>query len=341
MIITDTCNVDGTNIKFDAKSLGASLDVCTAKSDYTIRNTSECTTAANETYFKVVCEDKISAEYDTTKTKYYKGDDFDITASVLGYVECTGTFEYSKWIKAYKNGDESVKSRLVNILNNFVGFEMGTYKLSNLSGTITYETQDSKKSGSQSFSSFVQTQTSSSTKNVIYGETINNVRVPKSFTYQTNMVKAVASLAKTIEVDGDTTATPYTVILKNAGYSQNSTLYFNCEIEKINTIYRPIDPSNPFISVNRITGENWLNEKYDFRKIISDKVWSDSYEAEYEFYITKSDLANINKDTESLGNKAYTGYDCTKKDSDGYLTCDMLRDTSLFSGIKIRGRTYK
>lgn len=339
IITTDVCSVDGKKIKFPAKVYGEDKEACIAKYPYVNETTASCTTAGNQTYYTVTCQDHISTDFITSKTKYYKGDDFDIEANIEGYIECTGTFEHDKWIKHYNNGDAATKTRLISILENFKSFETNAYNLTSLNANIEYAVSKTKNN-TVSFSSFTQEVISEGTKKIIYSsDKVDGKTIPTGFNYTSNNVKAKASLVTPIKVDNEKGSTDYRVTVQNAGYSNNSKIIFKCAIEKIETIYRHIDSANPFISLDRITGENWLNEKYDFRNIIKQNIEESNYE--YVFEVSQPNIRAINKNTIGLGPRAYSGFDCRKFDANNILTCDMLRNTNLFEKIKIRGKTYK
>ena len=72
----------------------------------------------------------------------------------------------------------------------------------------------------------------------------------------------------------------YPIVIKVEGLGSNGSLVINdkCDlkIEASKYIYRPIDVENPFINSSWKKGKNWVNEKFDFTKVINANTWSDN-----------------------------------------------------------------
>ena len=59
----------------------------------------------------------------------------------------------------------------------------------------------------------------------------------------------------------------------------------------VNIKYRPIALTNPFINSDYKKGDNWVNEKYDFTKIINSNVWS--RKALYDITLTSLQIEDL------------------------------------------------
>ena len=80
------------------------------------------------------------------------------------------------------------------------------------------------------------------------------------------------------DITNSKTTYPITIKVEGLG-SNNSEINNNkctLKVEESEYIYRPIDVSNPFISSSWEKGKNWVNEKYDFTKVIHANTWSDN-----------------------------------------------------------------
>ena len=123
-----------------------------------------------------------------------------------------------------------------------------------------------------------------------------------------NWIDAGNKYYTSMDLDSD-----YSYVIKinvnNLGTTKNLTVTNNqCEFKiKDNNqklIYRHIDTFDPFINnTNRDIGTNWLNNKYDFRKIIKS-----SNAVLYKFNITGSDIVEIRKSNSLIsGSEEYLG----------------------------------
>lgn len=122
----------------------------------------------------------------------------------------------------------------------------------------------------------------------------------------------------------------YSYVIKinvsNLGTTKNLTVEnVECEFriqdnnEKL--IYRHIDTLDPFINnTDRDTGTNWLNSKYDFRKIIKS-----SSAVLYKFNISKNTLTAIRKSNSLIsGSEEYLGV-CQNSLYSNDIVCKMLK----------------
>ena len=77
-------------------------------------------------------------------------------------------------------------------------------------------------------------------------------------------------------------------------------------------IFRQIDLIDPFLKNydrERTIGAKYLNSKFDFTKIIHDDVWT--LEPEYDYFLSKVNVANIKKDTAEDRASSYLGRNCS------------------------------
>jgi len=115
---------------------------------------------------------------------------------------------------------------------------------------------------------------------------------------------------------------------------------------KDNLIYRQIDLNDPFIKnlkTNRVIGENWLNDKYDFTRIIKSDIWNSAPAFVYSF--TRLDVDNIVNNTNDIQDRvdSYLGKDCYFNANNKYV-CDFTRNvhnningsSSLYTDVKIK-----
>ena len=93
-----------------------------------------------------------------------------------------------------------------------------------------------------------------------------------------------------------------------------------------NIIFRQIDVGDPFLKdYNREPGENFVNSKFDFEKIIHGDTWSSDKEPEYDYYLSKTNIVNINKDTMEDSANSYLGRNCYFS-NDGKYLCRFTRN---------------
>ncbi len=75
--------------------------------------------------------------------------------------------------------------------------------------------------------------------------------------------------------------------------------------------FRQIDLSDPFLDdYNREVGENYLNDNYDFEKIIHGDTWDSKYEPEYYYEMSKTNVAKIKENTLADPSGSYLGQSC-------------------------------
>ena len=78
-------------------------------------------------------------------------------------------------------------------------------------------------------------------------------------------------------------------------------------------IYRPIDVGNPFINSSWERGKNWVNDKFDFTKVIHATTWSESAYKKIE--LTANDIEAIKKSNkDNRENSPYLGL-CDKQNA--------------------------
>ena len=99
----------------------------------------------------------------------------------------------------------------------------------------------------------------------------------------------------------------YTVEAKNLGFSNYGTNSTKCNIVIVDNdiIYRHVDLNDPFIQKTNSgheIGRNWLNNKYNFTKIVNPNVWSEP--KEYKT-ITLDNNTNKKIKSETSGNTSY------------------------------------
>ena len=71
---------------------------------------------------------------------------------------------------------------------------------------------------------------------------------------------------------------PIKIKVEGLGANDSSVINNKCDlkVDEGKYIYRPIDVSNPFINSKWQKGKNWINEIFDFTKIIHSNTWSDN-----------------------------------------------------------------
>ncbi len=107
------------------------------------------------------------------------------------------------------------------------------------------------------------------------------------------------------------------------------------------SMYRQISVSDPFIkelNPSRLIGRNYLNDKYNFVKVISADLWdtdtSGNLKHDYEYYYEfgKENVAKIRADSSEEGKTSYLGRNCkfTSNNSDEIpkYVCLFVRDSS-------------
>ena len=104
-----------------------------------------------------------------------------------------------------------------------------------------------------------------------------------------------------------------------------------------NSIYRPIDITNPFIDAAREIGDNWLNNSYSFVATIKKDTWSENGTPKYVFNLTKQNINDIKKSNSLIGGNAYLGSDCKISSSNNY-ECSFIRNNAYFHSVYINGQ---
>lgn len=80
-----------------------------------------------------------------------------------------------------------------------------------------------------------------------------------------------------------------------------------------NINFRQIDVADPFLKNfdrERGIGKNFSNITFDFEKIIHDDTWSTVNIAEYDYFLSKTNIANIRKNTAEDLKHSYLGRSC-------------------------------
>ena len=102
------------------------------------------------------------------------------------------------------------------------------------------------------------------------------------------------------------------------------------DVYKSSLLYRQVDASDPFITgeqyrdVNtRQVGINYYNGNYDFRGIISSTVWNNN--PDYSYKLSKENIVNIKRDTDSRTVNSYLGSDCYVKSDTNQIVCPFAR----------------
>lgn len=113
----------------------------------------------------------------------------------------------------------------------------------------------------------------------------------------------------------DTKATPtgkdsyYQMTINLSGIVNDSTAentFCYMAIPGTSILYRPIDVANPFINASWKPGENWINKKYDFRKVIHATTWSEG--SLYTIGLSKDDITSLqNSNKNHSGSSPYLG----------------------------------
>ena len=102
--------------------------------------------------------------------------------------------------------------------------------------------------------------------------------------------------------------------INNLGYDGNwKANLTGCKVSNIKkeVIFRQIDLKDPFLKNygnEREIGANYLNNKFDFSKIIHEDTWNQ--QQEYDYFMSKTNIANIRKDTAEDRPSSYLGRDC-------------------------------
>ncbi len=120
---------------------------------------------------------------------------------------------------------------------------------------------------------------------------------------------------------------------------------FNNSNKKL--VFRQIELEDPFLTNYdplRGVGKNYLNNKFDFTKIIQDDIWSREYM--YAYTLSKVNVDNIKKDTAEDRASSYLGRNCYFTSTNKYV-CEFTRnggsneelvgDKNLFNSVDIKG----
>ena len=109
----------------------------------------------------------------------------------------------------------------------------------------------------------------------------------------------------------------YVIVADKFGYDNKWMGTVNCTLD-IDTlksdaiIYRTIDENEPFIE-ERPTGDNWVNDKFDFRQIIKTEEELGDIAPLYEFNLSKDNIKAIRKNNADNGGvSAYIGEVCAR-----------------------------
>lgn len=132
----------------------------------------------------------------------------------------------------------------------------------------------------------------------------------------------------------------YTVSVENLGldkvWQANAE---SCDLTVIDKlVYRSINLSDPFIKANtkRETGRNWLNDDFDFRKVISTDTWKDTTKPYFVFMVSKENIKKIKTNNNEIGiANAYAGSQCHYNDTTKKYVCSFLRDKTYFASSYI------
>lgn len=324
----DVCNVSENDFRFNGVKNNAASNSCNGDIKLEDKASGSCKTQDGSQYYKFTCKDVMDVEFVPSQEKYYQSDQFNISVKVTSYVSCEGVFDYLMWNSKYNSGNANTKHSLETIRDNFLNFSMSNYA-SNLNGTFNYKDNNNVIQRIPLKVNSVNN-ISLSTKNIVYAS--NQTRLPKTMTYQTNKQVVTMSLSSLVNIVNINTDEAYEVIVKNLGYDAKSEANYSCIIKLMEPVYRSIDLKNPFIDPSRITGENWLNSTFDFRGIIDEDVWD--HAPKYVFAISRKDVLNIRKNTDSIGASAYIGSQCQVRNNKHY--CPFLRDSKYFSQIYIK-----
>ncbi len=128
-----------------------------------------------------------------------------------------------------------------------------------------------------------------------------------------------------------------TIKIPNAGYKQNLDVELRdngddnkpeCEFsaQKSNIQFRQIDLKDPFLKnyePGRGIGKNYLNNMFNFEKIIHADVWEGNYT--YNYTLSKVNVNNIKKDTAEDRANSYLGKNCYFNGLNKYV-CDFTRN---------------
>ncbi len=130
------------------------------------------------------------------------------------------------------------------------------------------------------------------------------------------------------------------VMLPNGGYRGNYNVKMQkngdpvCSFTSTRTDinFRSIDLDDPFLTnydPNRGVGGNYDNNKYkfNFEKIIKEDTWQNNDKVEYVFYLSKTNIYNIKKDTQEDFAESYVGRNCYFTDTNKYY-CQFPRNES-------------
>ena len=96
------------------------------------------------------------------------------------------------------------------------------------------------------------------------------------------------------DVTNENTSYPINITIGGLGSNDSSVTNDKCNLKIIESkyIYRPIDVSNPFISNSWQKGKNWVNETFDFTKVINKDTWQDNSKRKV-ITLTAKDIAKL------------------------------------------------
>ena len=304
----------------------------------------------------------VNVELSTNVLCTYKFDANLFKADYDNYNNCLSTKQENtpEYASCYKKKDEMDKivSNYINIAGNSddKGKNLKEYILDfeNINADLIFNfddnTTDSLTLVTSNFDKNIQCSNGIST-NLVNNQTVytdfscslslskkmqlDNNCVDMKTANQTSCGNSSLSGGNLYYMDLDKKSASILINIYNAGYMGNVGINLkDCIAQQnldLNIEYRQIDVTDPFLkqfNVNRGIGRNFLDfgYKYDFTKVINDKTRTDGsvwkLNANYKFSLSKTDINNIRKNTESVND--YLGKNCYFTNNNKYV-CDFTR----------------
>ena len=226
---------------------------------------------------------------------------YDLWDIIENLREAVKTYNAYEPSKNYKENGEIIlkvneKGKKVETKHKLVSIvtEEGTYKTSNISVKNLNKPLVSNPK-SYSLSSSVPRKVLLIPKKVCIDKgtgkfnTIEGMECPK------NTIDGGNKIYTNMGTDVTKEKEAYQISIKVEGLGSNDSSVTNdkCNLKIIESkyIYRPIDVTNPFISSNWQKGKNWVNDTFDFTRVINKDTWKDNSKRKVIALTTKDILA--------------------------------------------------
>ena len=294
-----------------------------------------CDTTKTRGFYNITCTTTINPVFDfgdnesvtSSPLVLYKGQGFGFGINMNITNKCIGTFNSSIWENAYgsfltnssdlkeDNRNKKIIAKLkekVDVFNNW------TPENSNLDSPtigLTFAKKNIQMIKVEEFT-INTSKTKTSTKNLkntdiyakefIYTESktikyrLPQVQLDKLTGEIKESGKNLIDGGHKIYVDLNAEEGTYPINISISNLKDGKTITNNkCSVQVIssNSLYRIIEVSNPFVNDTRKKPENWMNDTYDFTKIIAN-----SNSNSYTFNLTKSEISELQANNRSIGN---------------------------------------